>query len=273
DHSDFAAASAVVLAGLITLVTEFVLVRRVGGADEGCPDAREELGSMALTDTERRGLRNTGLALVAALALLAAALLPAGSPFRGPSGGVLDSPLVTGVAYVLGILFLVLGVVYGRTVGTLPRAKDVPDAMAAGVRDMAPVIVLFFAASQFLAYFGWTGIGEVSAIRGAEVLDSAGVHPILLFLGMIAFSTALNLLITSGSAQWTLIAPVFVPMFMFLDVPPETTQAVYRISDSASNVVSPMSPFFVMVLGLLQRYRRDAGIGTLISLTLPLCLT
>ena len=273
DNYYFSAASAVVLAGLITLVTEFVLARSIGGADGDGAEAREELGSLVLTATERRGLRNTGLALVAAVALLAAVLVPPASPLRGPTGGVLDSPLVTGVAYVLGILFLVLGAVYGRTVGTLTRARDIPEAMAKGVRDMAPVVVLFFAASQFLAYFGWTGIGEVAAIRGAEVLDSAGVHPVLLFLGMIAFSTVLNLLITSGSAQWTLIAPVFVPMFMFLDVPPETTQAVYRISDSASNVVSPMSPYFVMVLGLLQRYRRDAGIGTLIALTLPVCLT
>ena len=273
DNYFFSAASAVVLAGLITLVTELVLAKSVGGADEGTADTRDELGSLVLTDTERRGLRHTGLALLAAVAVLAAVLAPPASPLRGPSGGVLDSPLVTGIAYVLGILFLVLGIVYGRTTGALPHLRDVPDAMANGVRDMAPVVVLFFAASQFLAYFDWTGIGEVAAIRGAEVLDSAGVHPVLLFLGMIAFSTVLNLLITSGSAQWALIAPVFVPLFMFLDVPPETTQAVYRISDSASNVVSPMSPYFAMVLGLLQRYRKDAGIGTLIALTLPICLT
>ncbi len=145
--------------------------------------------------------------------------------------------------------------------------------MAAGVRDLAPVAMLFFAAAQFLAYFRWTGIGDVVAIRGAAVLDAAGVHPVLLFVGMIVFAAALNLLITSGSAQWTLIAPVLVPMFMLLDVPPETTQAVYRIADSSTNVIGPMSPYFVMVLGFLQRCRRDAGIGTLIALTLPLCLT
>lgn len=279
DNYYFSLVSAVVLAVLITLVTEFVLSRRTDGLSEDGGDAPKaegdagQLGAMALSDTERRGLRNAGLTLLGAVAVVAAALAPPASPLRGEAGTVLESPVITGVAYLLGILFLVVGVVYGRTVGTLSTAREIPTAMAAGVRDLAPVVVLFFAASQFLAYFQWTGIGEIIAIRGADVLDSAGVHPIVLFLGMILFATTLNLLITSGSAQWTLIAPIFVPMFMLLDVPPETTQAVYRIADSSTNVISPMSPYFVMALGFLQRYRKDAGIGTLISLTLPVCLT
>ncbi|WP_174547807.1 AbgT family transporter [Nocardiopsis dassonvillei] len=279
DNYFFSVVSAVVLAALITLVTEFLLSRGSGGlAEDGDGDGEgdreaQELGSMTLSDAERRGLRDAGLTVLAAVAVLAVALVPPASPLRGEDGTVLGSPIITGVAYVLGVLFLLAGVVYGRATGTVASARDVPEAMTAGVRDLAPVVVLFFAASQFLAYFRWTGIGEIVAIRGAALLDSAGVHPLVLFLGMIVFSSLLNLLITSGSAQWTLIAPVFVPMFMLLDVPPETTQAVYRIADSSTNVISPMSPYFVMALGFLQRYRRDAGIGTLISLTLPLCLT
>jgi aminobenzoyl-glutamate transport protein len=133
-------------------------------------------------------------------------------------------------------------------------------------------MVLFFAASQFIAYFKWTSMGEVIAVRGADLLGSLGVHPLVMLLGLIAVAAVMNLFITSGSAQWTLIAPVFVPMFMLLDVPPETTQAAYRIADSATNLISPMSPYFVMALGFLQRYRKNAGIGTLMSLTLPISI-
>ncbi|GAB3209296.1 AbgT family transporter [Marinactinospora endophytica] len=269
----FSAASAVFLAALITIVTEFVLTRRTAGMVADGEDAENELGAMELSADERRGLRNAGLVVLAAIAVIALALAPSGSPLRGPEGGILDSPVITGVAYVLGILFLLAGVVYGRAVGTIRAARDVPPAMAAGVRDLAPVIVLFFAASQFLAYFKWTGIGEIIAIRGADLLDAAGVHPIALFVGFLVVVAIMNLLITSGSAQWTLIAPIFVPMFMLLEVPPETTQALFRIADSTTNVISPMSPYFVMALGLLQRYRKDAGIGTLMSLTLPLSIT
>ncbi|MFC7330911.1 AbgT family transporter [Marinactinospora rubrisoli] len=268
----FSAASAVFLAAVVTFVAEFVLSRRTAGMEidgEGAGD----LGDMKLQPAERRGLRNAGLVLLAAVAVIAAVLIPSGSPFRGEDGTVLSSPIITGVAYVLGILFLLTGAVYGRTVGTIPTMKDIPPAMVTGVRDLAPVIVLFFAASQFLAYFRWTGLGEVMAIRGADVLGSIGVHPIALFLGFLAVVALMNLLITSGSAMWTLIGPIFVPMFMLLGISPETTQALYRIADSTTNVISPMSPYFVMALGFLQRYRKDAGIGTLMSLTLPMSVT
>ncbi|WP_106582321.1 AbgT family transporter [Murinocardiopsis flavida] len=269
----FTAVSAVFLAVLITIVAEFVLSRSTKEVEADGEDSDKELGSMLLSPEERRGLRNAGIAVLVVLIALAAALIPSGSPFRGEDNGVLNSPLITGIAYILGLLFLVMGYAYGRAVGTMTRLRDVPEAMAGGVRDLAPVIVLFFAASQFLAYFSWTGLGEIIAIRGADVLKSAEVPPVVLFLGMIVIVAVMNLLITSGSAQWTLIGPIFVPMLMLLDVPPETTQALYRIPDSTTNVITPMSPYFVMALGFLQRYRKDAGIGTLMSMTLPISIT
>ncbi|WP_051049501.1 AbgT family transporter, partial [Nocardiopsis kunsanensis] len=276
DNYFFTFVSAIVLAALITLVTEYVLSRRTESLAEdhdNGDDVHQQLGSMALTAEERRGLRRSGLVVLGFVAVFAAALAPSASPLRGEAGTILGSPVITGVAYLLGILFLLVGIVYGRTTGSITRARDVPEAMAVGVRDLAPVVVLFFAASQFLAYFDWTGIGEIVAISGAEFLEAAGVHPVVLFLGMILFACLMNILITSGSAQWALIAPIFVPMFMLLNVPPETTQAIYRIADSSTNIISPMSPYFVMALGFLQRYRKDAGIGTLISLTLPISVT
>ena len=64
-------------------------------------------------------------------------------------------------------------------------------------------------------------------------------------------------------AHWALVSPVFVPMLMLLKIPPEATQAMYRIADSCTNALTPMSPYFVLALGFLQRYRNSAGIGTL----------
>ena len=155
----------------------------------------------------------------------------------------------------------------------LPSMASVPPAMAVGVRELAPVLVLFFAAAQFIAYFSWSGMADVIAISGANFLESTGVPPALLFVGFLVLAAVLNVFITSGSAQWALIAPVFIPMFMLMGVSPETTQALYRIADSATNIISPMSAYFIMVLGLLQKYRKDAGVGTMISLTLPISIT
>jgi aminobenzoyl-glutamate transport protein len=142
--------------------------------------------------------------------------------------------------------------------------------MAAGLRDMAPILVLFFVISQFLAYFKWTKVGELLALHGAEVLRAMGVHDVLLFGGLLVIVSLINLFVTSGSAQWALVAPVFVPMFMLLHIPPETTLALYRIADSCTNVITPMSPYFIMALGFIQKHRKEAGIGTLAAMTTPL---
>ena len=276
----FSIASSVVLAAVITFVTEKVLAKRVAAMPEeaepadgpGAGQDAHDTGDLSLRADERRGLRNAGLALLVSAAVLVAAMVPTGSPLRGKGGGIVDSPVLTGIAFVLAVLFGIVGTAYGRTVGTVRRGRDIPDFMAQGLREMAPVLVLFFAIAQFLAYFKWTGVGEVMAIRGAELLKSAGITGPVAFLGILVSCTVINLLVTSGSAQWALVGPVFVPMLMLLDVPPEATQAVYRIADSCTNAVTPMSAYFVLALGIVQRYRRSAGIGTLMSLTLPLCL-
>ncbi|MFE6621519.1 AbgT family transporter [Streptomyces sp. NPDC008086] len=276
----FSIGSSVVLAAVITLVTEKVIARRVAAMpDEPEPVDQDTDGGehapapLTLGADERRGLRNAGWALLAYVAVVVAAMIPGSSPLRGEGGSIVQSPVLTGIAVVLAVAFLIAGAVYGRAVGTVRTGRDIPDQMAKGLREMAPILVLFFAISQFLAYFKWTGVGEVMAIRGADLLKSAGITGGWAFLGILLVCTVINLLVTSGSAQWALVGPVFVPMFMLLDIPPEVTQAVYRIADSCTNAATPMSAYFVMTLGVVQRYRRSAGIGTLLSLTLPLCLT
>lgn len=269
----FSLVSSVVLAAVITLVTERVLARRVEQMPVD-PDAGEDdLGSLKLTAEERRGLRAALITLVVFVAAVTAAVLPSGSPLRGEGGSIVQSPLLTSIAVFLGLAFLAVGWAYGKAAGTVTRSGDIPGFMVHGIREMAPILVLFFAISQFLAYFKWTGIGEILAIDGAGLLKSAGVSGPVVFLGILLVVTLINLVVTSGSAQWALVGPVFVPMLMLLDIPPEYTQALYRIADSCTNAITPMSPYFVMALGFLQRYRRAAGIGTLASMTIPLSLT
>ncbi|MFI6734313.1 AbgT family transporter [Nonomuraea sp. NPDC050451] len=269
----FSLASSLVLAATITLVTERVLARRVESMPIDPDTSEDDLGTLALSASERRGLRAALIALVVYVAAVVAAVLPAGSPLRGKDGGIVQSPLLTSIAIFLALAFLAVGWAYGKAAGTITGSRDIPGFMAHGFREMAPILVLFFAISQFLAYFKWTGIGEIIAIDGAGLLKSAGVSGPVVFLGILVVVTLINLVVTSGSAQWALVGPVFVPMLMLLSIPPEYTQALYRIADSCTNAITPMSPYFVMALGFLQRYRRSAGIGTLASMTIPLSFT
>ncbi|MEU8682108.1 AbgT family transporter [Streptomyces sp. NPDC048611] len=268
----FGLGSSVLVALVITLVVDKVLARRRDlEPDEpvAAPDA-EELEAIEVTGQQRRALRMTGLVALGLIAFLVVAMVPSSSPLRGENGGLVDSPLVGGMALVLGAFFAVLGTVYGRMTGAFSAARDIIAAMADGTRSMAPILVLFFAISQFLAYFKWTNIGNILAVKGAETLRDLHMHGWTVLVALAVLITFMNLVITSGSALWALAAPVLVPMLMLIGIEAETTQAVYRVADSVTNCVTPMSPYFVMALGFIQQYRKSAGIGTLASLTIPI---
>ncbi|OLM17955.1 Aminobenzoyl-glutamate transport protein [Pseudonocardia sp. Ae707_Ps1] len=267
----FNIASSLVLALVITLMTRLVLSRRPDlDVDPDAPD--DDLGRLSLEPAERAALHRTGWVLLGALVLLTAAVLPSSSPLRGADGGIVESPLIEGIGAVIALLFGLLGIVYGRRAGTITSAGDVPKLMADGIRQMAPVLALFFAIAQFLAYFDWSHVGDVLAVVAADALRTTGIPIPVVFLMVLAVLTVVNVMVTSGSAMWSIAAPVIVPMLMLVHVPPETTQALFRIADSGSTAITPMSPYFVMALGFLQRYRRSAGIGTLASYTLPLAV-
>lgn len=270
----FSLASSLLLAITITLVTESVVTRRVAAMNVAEPELTdvEELPDMSLSAAERKGVRRAVLAGALYVLAVVVAVLPAGSPLRGDDGSIVDSLLLDNIAVVLMLFFMVIGAVYGVTVGAITSPKDFPELMARGLRELVPVLVLFFAVSQFLGYFKWTNIGQVIAIGGARVLDSLGAQPVVIFIGAVLLISLLNLLLTSGSAMWSLVAPVLVPMLMLLDIQPETTQALFRIADAPTNSLTPMSPYFVIALGFIRRYRPSAGIGTLMSLVLPLAV-
>jgi aminobenzoyl-glutamate transport protein len=263
--------SSLVLALVITVVTKLVLSKRPDlDAD---PDAElDDIEKLQLGADERAALRRALIALLAALVLLCAIVLPSSSPLRGDGGGVAESPFLEGIAAVVAFLFGLVGIVYGHRAGSIRKAGDVPKLMMQGIMQMAPVLVLFFAIAQFLAYFDWTHVGDVIAVKAAEALKTSGIPILIVFLLILALLTLVNIMVTSGSAMWSIAAPVLVPMLMLVSVPPETTQALFRIADSGSTAITPMSPYFLMALGFLQRYRKNAGIGTLASYTLPLAV-
>lgn len=270
----FGLTSSVIIALAITIVTEKVLVRRPDLQVDDDIDLTEhtDLGKLEGTPAARRAMRATGVAALIFAVVLVLGMIPESSPLRGEGGGIVNSVVFTGMAFILCLFFTLVGVVYGFVSGTFRHPSQILEAMVGGVRSLAPILVLFFAIAQFLAYFKWTKIGEVMAITGAEWLAAMNVPGWTILLGIAILITFMNFVITSGSALWALAAPVFVPMLMLLDIPPETTQAVYRIADSVTNSVTPMSPYFVMALGFMQQYRKSAGIGTLASFTIPIAV-
>jgi aminobenzoyl-glutamate transport protein len=219
---------------------------------------------------ERRAMKVTAGVFVLFVAVVAVLVVLPGSPLMGAGGSFVQSAVVVNISVFIALLFAILGFGYGRITGTIPSLSDVPVIMAGGVAKIAPVIVLFFAVSQFLAYFTWTGIGSVVAVGGADLLRSLNAPHLVVLLAIVLAVALLNMLVTSGSAMWAILAPILVPMMMYLQVRPEAAMGAFMIGDSVTNAVTPMSPYFVLALGFVQQYRKNAGIGTLMSFTVPI---
>jgi aminobenzoyl-glutamate transport protein len=263
------AASSLLVALVVTVMIELVLGRR---PDSGADDQDAEPVDLSLSGVERRGLWLAGITGLLVIGAAVAVTLPAGSPLRGEDGSIVRSTLVLNIAVMVAVVFAAMGVVYGRVTGSVRGLGEVPGLMAEGVKLIAPVVVLFFSISQFLAYFSWTKIGSVVAVNGAALLKQLDAPTLVFLIALVGLVSVINVLVTSGSAMWSLIAPIVVPMLMYVDVSPEVAQTVFRIGDSCTNAVTPMSAYFVLALGYMQRYRRSAGIGTLASYTLPIAL-
>ncbi|KUG56753.1 P-aminobenzoyl-glutamate transporter [Serinicoccus chungangensis] len=195
-----------------------------------------------------------------------AALLVPGSPWRNEEGGFLpSSPLLDSIVFLVFAYFMTMGVVYGRVVGTVSGMSDIVRMMSSAVKDMMSFLILAFVLGQFIALFNWTGIGAWIAVNGAAGLEASGLTGFPAVLGFILLASCLNLFIVSGSSMWTIMAAVFVPMFALIGLEPAFTQAAFRVGDSATQVITPLNPYMIVILGLLRRYEPDAGLGTVIA--------
>lgn len=267
----FGLASSVVVALTITLVVELVLAKRPDlEVDADADTASVSRESLHISAEQAKGLLVSGIVGVVYIAAIVVAMIPHDSLLRGKGGSIPSSPVFTGMAFLLGIFFALVGTVYGFVAKEFSHLSQVVSAMAKGIAQLAPILVLFFAISQFLAYFKASKIGEVLAVAGSRTLDDANLPAWLILLLVAVIISVMNFIITSGSAMWALAAPIFVPMLLLLGIPAATTQAMYRIADSVTNCITPMSPYFVMALGFMQQYRKRAGIGTLASFTIPI---
>ncbi|WP_308471672.1 AbgT family transporter [Arthrobacter sp. ZGTC212] len=226
--------------------------------------------SSTLTSVERRGvIRAVVAGAVVAAVILTGVLLP-DSPWRNEDGGYLPkSPLLSSIVFIVFIMFTVPGLVYGKITGTIASGKDVPRVMGSSIKDMSGFLVLAFILGQFIALFNWSGIGNWLAVAGASGLESIGLTGYPAIIGFILLASLLNLFIISGSAMWTLMASVFVPMFALLGFEPAFIQGAFRVGDSATQILTPLNPYMIVLLTMLRKYEPQAGLGTVIARMLP----
>lgn len=267
----FLIAIAVSYIALGWLLAEKVIGPRLGpwhGHGDGSYQPPEPLRA-----DEIRGLRRAGLVTLAFIAaVLALVFLPGYSPLYDAAADPAQRnlPFYRATVPLLTGLMLIAGWVYGRATGTIHSHRDVVAMMGKGLEGMIPYLVLAFFAAHFVAMFGWSNLAPIVAIKGADFLRELNAPPALLLPLLATASAWLDFLIASGSAKWTAMAPVAVPMLMLLGVSPEITTAAYRVGDVVTNLISPLNAYFILTLIYCQRWVSGFRLGSLLSATLPL---
>lgn len=265
DNWYFIIASTILITILGTIVTEFIVEPKLG---EYKGSVKEKLTD--LTAEQKRGLRFAGIALIVFLIGMGLLLLPSNGVLRHPeTGAILKSPFMDSIVVIIALLFLIPGIAYGVGSREVKNSNQVVNLMSKSMASMGSYIILVFFASQFVAYFSYTNMGTVIAVKGADLLKNVGLTGVPLILAFILVAAFINIFMGSASAKWAIMAPIFVPMLIEMGYSPALTQMAYRIGDSSTNLISPLMSYFALIVAFAQKYDEESGAGTIISTMLP----
>lgn len=259
-----------------TILTTKVIEPRLGKY-EGSVDKGSDLQN--ISDKEKKAMTAANITLIAMVVGLIVLIVMPNSFLRnleadGFLNSIIDhSTFMNGLIPIVALLFFVPSVVYGKIAGTVKNEKEVAAHMSKAMSSMGGYLCLAFVASQFISYFNYTNLGTIIAVSGAELLQSANIGAIPLLVGFILITAFINLFMGSASAKWAIMAPVFIPMFLKLNIDPAAVQTAYRIADSSTNIISPLMSYFAMVIVFTQVYDKKSGIGTITSMMLPYSMT
>lgn len=260
--------SAVVLTIVGAFITEKYVAPRFGKY-EGIGD--KDINA-DLSDIESKGLKYALYSLLLTVLIIVLLSLGEGAFLKDVETGSLlssSAPLMKGIVPIILIIFLVPGLVYGKVTKKIKSDKDVVSIMGSSMSDMGSYIVLAFAAAQFLYLFNSSNLGTILSIKGAEALANAGMGGPGLIIGFVLLAGVINLFVGSSSAKWAMMAPIFVPMFLILGYDPALTQIAYRIGDSITNPISPLFPYFPILLAFAKKYDKNIGMGTIMASMIP----
>jgi aminobenzoyl-glutamate transport protein len=274
----FGIGSTILLTVMLGVTTARVVERRLGVYDPSVAPHADPTEIQAADDApeidpdaERRGLRMSGVWFVGALALIALLTIPPGAPLRDPDTGSIigTSPFMDGLIVTISLLFLAAGVGFARGAGTLSAKGDIIDAITKSWAGLAGLLLLFLLIAQFIAYFNYSNMPQVAAVKLGDLIEGLDIGSGWLLLLAVVITLVVGIIIPQAIAKWALLAPIFIPLFLRLGVEPQTVLAAYRVGDSPVNIVTPIMAYFPLIVVFAARYDRRSGIGTVIALMLP----
>ena len=209
--------------------------------------------------------------LIGILIVIALLALPPGAPLRNPETGSLigNSPLMNSLIVLIMLLFLVTGFAYGKGAGTINTMTEAIAAITKTFAGLGGLLFLFLVISQFLAHFNYSNLATIAAVRLSDIIESVNFGSLPLLIVFIVVTAVVNLIIPAAIAKWAILAPIFVPLFLKLNVAPDVVLAAYRVGDSPGNVITPLMAYFGMIVIFAQKYQKEAGVGTVVAMMLP----
>ncbi|MBI0400241.1 AbgT family transporter [Cyclobacterium marinum] len=224
-----------------------------------------------LKPEEKTAFKIASLVMVLGLFGLFFWAYPEDSSLRSESGEITSfaAPLMRSIVPFIFLIFWIPGIIFGFLSKNYKTSADVIASMSKSMGGMSHYIVMAFFCALFIDSFAQSNIGAMIALKGASFLQSLHLPSQVTVISIVFLSAIVNLLVGSASAKWALISPIFVPMLMQLQISPDLTQAAYRVGDSVSNIITPLNPYFPLVVIYCQKYIKKTGIGTLVSIMLP----
>lgn len=277
----FTSASTLVIVVLGWLITDFIIEPKVRTTPvDGDPAEMPQMPELSGRDQLAMFLGILSIVICAVLLAVWALADQSALQAEPPEGEQWDlymrltslrppARLMSSIVPLIFIFFVIPGLVHGFVSGTFKNHRDAIKGMSRAMESMGYYLVLVFFAALFIKAFSQSGLGALLAIKGANFLESIDAPAPVTIAGIILLSAVVNLLVGSASAKWAMLAPIFVPMLMLLGISPELTQAAYRVGDSTTNIITPMMPYFPLVVVFCQRYVKQTGIGTVTSMMLP----
>jgi aminobenzoyl-glutamate transport protein len=276
----FSAVSLVFLCVVATVITERMIEPRLNAADAASGvatsqvDVESEQLDEAAASGEARGLKFALYGFLGVLVVVLLCTVPPGSPLRDPNTGDIigNTPFMDSLLFIIAAFFLVSGIAYGAGAGTLKSSDEVIAAIAKTFSGLGGLVLMFLLIAQFLAYFNYSNLPRVIAVALADLLERAAIPALPLLILFILVIVLLDFILPGVIPKWAIFAPIFIPIFIRLGVGPQTVLAAYRVGDSPVNTLTPLMVYFPFIVTVAQRYRRDAGVGTIVAIMLPYAL-
>ena len=274
----FGIASTILVTLVLTFVSVRIVERSVGAHDPADESDDESLdadkGPEVSAEAEARGLRFALLATLAVLVPICLLTFLPDAPLRDPVTGDIigDSPFMDSLIVIITIIFFAAGLAYGRGAGTMRTSDEVLASITKSWAGLASLLFLFLLIAQFIAYFNYSNMAQVAAVKLGDWLEEANVGAVWLLIAFVVVTLLVDFIMPAAIAKWAILAPIFIPLFMRLDIAPQTVLAAYRVGDSPANVITPLMAYFPLIVIFTQRYKKDAGIGTVVAMMLPYVL-